>query len=88
MQRHGAGGVAAVVSKAMLYPAVYGAYTELYAGWSESVTGEGPLYVVPWGRDGRNGLSVDVRKWLEVEGEDGAMRKLWSWCEKETKSFR
>lgn len=64
----------------LVYPPVYGAYTELYAGWSEEAgkpEGEGK-YVVPWGRFGV--LRPDVE-----QSQEGP--KLWEWCERESKPF-
>lgn len=71
----------------MLHPARFGAYTELWAGWSEEVKeeGEGKVYAVPWGRNALAETRADVVKALE-EGVVGA--KLWDWCAEETKAFR
>ena len=60
----------------LLYPAVYGAYTELWAGWAEEAAGG--RYVVPWGRVGR------VRGDLEESANAG---RFWEWCEKETRGY-
>lgn len=74
--------------KRLLYhKAIYGAYTELWAGWSEDVkSGEnGKVYAVPWGRDGLDEMRPDVVRSLD-EGE--VPRKLWDWCVGESKAFR
>lgn len=76
----------------LLYPAVYGAYTELYAGWSPGITagkhGNGG-YVIPWGRDGMAGLRNDVLAGLEGQekGGTGVAGEFWEWCERETEEF-
>ncbi|KAM0712494.1 hypothetical protein Q7P37_011591 [Cladosporium fusiforme] len=79
LQRHSTG-VEKFFIAFLLHPAVFGAYTELWAGWSEAAgkpENQGK-YVVPWGRFGvlRNDL---------VAGKDQA--KLWEWCERESKPY-
>lgn len=84
LQRHNAGLVAKIVMVALLYPAVFGAYTELFSGWSPDITKENDGgYVLPWGRLGGN------RKDLEEEmGKPGGIaEKFWDWCERESKAF-
>ena len=64
----------------LLYPAVYGAYTELWAGWSEEAGKEDmkPGYVAPWGRKGmvREDLAESVNQ-----------KRFWEWCERETEPY-
>jgi len=81
-----------VVSKAMTlflcYPAVYGAYTELYAGWSQDITPAlSGCFIVPWGRVGN--FRADVVSSLRgaEEGGNGLAARFWDWCDKETKEF-
>lgn len=64
----------------MLYPPVFGAYTELFAGWSEDAgkPENQAKYVVPWGRFGMLRADVDANT-------DGG--KLWEWCERECKPY-
>ncbi|KAK5676781.1 short-chain alcohol dehydrogenase [Elasticomyces elasticus] len=59
---------------------VFGAYTMLYAGWSEEAGKKENWgkYVAPWGR------IVGVRPDIGAQGEAG---KLWEWCERETKEY-
>jgi len=66
-----------------LYSAIYGAYTELFCGWSSEVTAEkNGSYVWPWGRFG------PVRKDVEDEIKDGGnAEKFWTWCQKETQAY-
>jgi retinol dehydrogenase-12 len=64
----------------LVYKPVFGAYTELFAGWSEEAgkpENDGK-YVVPWGRFGE--LRADVKA-----SQDGV--KLWEWCERESKPY-
>ncbi|KAK5743671.1 short-chain alcohol dehydrogenase [Elasticomyces elasticus] len=60
------------------YQPVFGAYTMLYAGWSEEAgkRENWGKYVAPWGR------IVGVRPDIGAQGEAG---RLWEWCERETK---
>lgn len=64
----------------LLYPAVYGGYTELWAGWAEDAgkLSEKATYVGPWGR------VVKLR--ADLEGSVNQTR-FWEWCEKETKAY-
>lgn len=74
--------IESVVTKALIYPTVYGGYTELFAGWSpEAGKAENRgRYVGPWGR------FVILRKDI-AENKDGA-GMFWEWCEKETKQYQ
>jgi retinol dehydrogenase 12 len=69
----------------MLYPAVFGAYTELFAGWGEEAGAKekNGAYVIPWGRFGSP--RPDILK--EVGKEGGKAEKFWDWCENVTKEY-
>lgn len=59
----------------ILYPAVNGAYTELFAGLSPEVAEmEKGMWVVPFGR------VMKLRKDY-VDGGNG--REFWEWCEEQ-----
>lgn len=79
LQRH-TPWVGQLMLKILLYPAIYGAYTELYAGWAEEAGKEEMKgeYYGPWGRKVR--LREDLQKSAE-------QKRFWEWCEKETKDF-
>jgi retinol dehydrogenase-12 len=64
----------------LVYKPVFGAYTELFAGWSEEAgkPENDAKYIVPWGRFGE--LRTDVKA-----SQDGV--KLWEWCERESKPY-
>ena len=64
----------------LLFPAVYGGYTELFAGWSEDAgkPEAKAAYIGPWGR------FVMLREDLKDSKEAA---KFWDWCEKETKQY-
>lgn len=72
----------------LLYPARYGAYTEIYAGLSRdnpALASEQGSYLVPWGR------KFNVRKDLEeqvAKGPAGEAAKLFDWCDKVTAQFQ
>ena len=83
LQRHTAG-VMLKLADYMLYPAVFGAYTELYSGWSEDITiDKGISYVMPWGRDGSNLLRSDIQAAIG----QGLTDRVWDWCEGEVKGY-
>lgn len=73
------------LAESMLYPPMFGAYTELYSGWSDEVTAEkGITYIAPWGRNGTDLVRRDI-----VQGiQSGLAKKCWDWCEQETKTFQ
>ncbi|KAK5175743.1 short-chain alcohol dehydrogenase [Saxophila tyrrhenica] len=85
LQRHNTDFASRIVSRLMLFPAVFGAYTELFAGWAEEAGMEERhgAYVIPWGRFGS--YRQDVR--IEVGKQGGNAEKFWDWCERGTKEF-
>lgn len=69
------------------YRAVYGAYTELFCGFSSDLTMEnGGGYVVSLGRVGTDLLRNDVKNatMAAKNSEDGIATKFWEWSVKET----
>lgn len=82
LARHTAG--AALVSW-LMHPAVYGAYTELYSGWSPDITvDKGITYVMPWGRDGTATVRDDIMQGIK---NDDLANKFWKYCEEETTQY-
>ena len=74
----------------LTYPAKYGAYTELYAGWSEEMGRQehNGGYVIPWGRvsDVRSEVQREVDRGLQ--GDEGSKAtRFWDWCARETKAY-
>lgn len=72
----------------VLYPAILGAYTELYSGFSEDVTtNNNGCYIGPWGRilDVRDDVRESCQR-PETSG-NGIAKKFWSWSEKECRQF-
>ena len=79
LQRH-VPWIGQMVLKLLLYPTVYGGYTELYAGWGEDSGKQERkgAYYGPWGRVVR--LRADVQ-------DSPVQKEFLAWCEKETKPF-
>lgn len=69
----------------MLHPMIYGAYTELFAGWAEEAgqADKNGAYIIPWGRFGDYRADVAA----EVNKEGGNAEKFWDWCESATKQY-
>ncbi|KAI1617119.1 short-chain dehydrogenase [Exophiala viscosa] len=68
----------------LLYPAIFGAYTELYSGLSPDLTiKEQGVYIVPWGR--RASVRPDLVAELGKEG--GSPERLFEWCDRVTKQY-
>lgn len=79
LQRHSAG---AFLARWLLYHARFGAYTELWSGWSEDVTIDKKMtYIMPWGRDGSTDFRSDVLAGIE---HGGSVEAFWKYCEEET----
>ena len=75
--------------KMLLHDPKLGAYTELWAGFSEDVKSEdGGRYVIPWGRWHPN-PRLDIMAGLQgrEEGGTGIAQEFWEWCEKQTVGF-
>ncbi|VEU24218.1 DEKNAAC105469 [Brettanomyces naardenensis] len=73
-------GMLAVISP--IYPPAYGAFTELFAVLSPSITTKNDgNYVNPWGRLGR--IRPDVKEGME--GENG--EKVWKWLKEQVSKY-
>jgi len=89
LQRHLGAVTAFFLDKLLLYPTIYGAYTELWSGWSPDLTAShNGAYIGPWGR------VLDIRKdhvaamKSQKEGGTGIAAKFWDWCDSTTKQYR
>ena len=72
----------------MLYPAKFGAYTELYAGLAPDITPENNgCYIIPWGR--MMEPRADLRNAMKGKDEGGAgtAAAFWDWCETQTSKY-
>jgi retinol dehydrogenase-12 len=73
---------------ALLKPAIFGAYTELWAGFSPQVTAEqNGHFIVPWGRFGA--LPPNIEKGLrsQKDGGSGLAEQFVEWCQRETQAY-
>jgi retinol dehydrogenase-12 len=87
LQRHLPSLVVSLMS-IMLYTPIHGAYTELFAGLSPTVTPEqNGAWVIPWGRFGvpRKDLVLAAKE--ESEGGLGTAKKFWEWSEEQVKEY-
>lgn len=74
--------------KALAYPAIQGAYTELWAALSPEVTpAKSGAYVYPWGRFGDLPVGIEEAIKSEAEGGSGVADKFIAWCDRETEPF-
>jgi retinol dehydrogenase-12 len=88
LQRHSNTLPERIINKMLLYPAIYGAYTELYAGWSHGVTAsQNGAYVAPWGRVYKQRVDIIAGMKRKSEGGTGHGEMFWDYCEKETGKY-
>lgn len=72
-----------------MWPPVYGAYTNLWAGLSSEVTiKDGGSYAIPWGK-----WHIQPKKEFlnalksEEEGGTGEALLFWNWCDEQTRQY-
>lgn len=88
LPRHALPGAYALLSF-ILHPPIMGAYTELYAGWSEQLgVDDSGSYIIPWGRKGTYRADIAESLKTKAEGGSGKAEAFWNWCEKETSAFK
>ncbi|KAI0109793.1 NAD(P)-binding protein [Daldinia grandis] len=88
LQRHWAGLDQWIVDKFMMYPAILGAYTELWTALTPELTPDkSGAYVYPWGRFGSLPAGVETSIKEESEGGTGVAAKFVEWCRKQTEAF-
>ncbi|KAJ6789019.1 hypothetical protein PWT90_09138 [Aphanocladium album] len=69
-------------------PAKFGAYSELFAGFSPEVTEEhNGAFAIPWGRFGKLPGHVANALKTKEQGGTGTSARFWEWCEQETKPY-
>jgi retinol dehydrogenase-12 len=67
---------------------VYGAYSELYAGFSPDVTArENGGHLMAWGRKAYLPLEAASGLKSKAEGGTGAAPKFFEFCDRETKNY-
>lgn len=68
---------------------MYGAYTELFAGFSPEITGkENGGYIIPWGRIGSVPEHMAPGMRSKLQGGTGLSDQFWNWCEAVTQLYR
>ncbi|KAF7553336.1 hypothetical protein G7Z17_g3716 [Cylindrodendrum hubeiense] len=76
------------IRKFVCYPAINGAYTELFAGLSPEITIENTgIWVVPWGRFAPIRADLQKGSLPESEGGSGMAEKFWAWSEDQIKQY-
>jgi retinol dehydrogenase 12 len=76
-----------IITQWLCSDAVFGAYTELYAGLSSDLSlakGDQGAWIIPWGR--KDNMRPDMLEEAK-KGEKGLGGKLWDWCESITKEY-
>ncbi|OAQ96967.1 hypothetical protein LLEC1_05704 [Akanthomyces lecanii] len=69
-------------------PAKFGAYSELFAGFSPSITAaHNGRFAIPWGRLGTMPGHIEAALKSKEHGGTGASRRFWEWCEQETAPY-
>ncbi|KAJ5328850.1 NAD(P)-binding protein [Penicillium brevicompactum] len=73
----------------VMWPARYGAYTELYAGLSPDLTIEKHVgaFIWPWGHVGYLRPDIEDSLRSQEEGGSGKATQLLTWCDREVKNF-
>ncbi|KAI3334436.1 hypothetical protein F4824DRAFT_501951 [Ustulina deusta] len=70
------------------YPAVNGAYTQLWAGLSLDLSlDKSGSFVAPFGRFYPMRSDLEAATKLESEGGNGSTQKFWDWSEEQLKPF-
>ena len=73
----------------VMWPARYGAYTELYAGLSPDLTIEKHVgaFIWPWGHVGYLRPDIEDSLRSQEEGGSGKAAQVLTWCDREVKNF-
>ncbi|TPX08593.1 uncharacterized protein E0L32_009932 [Thyridium curvatum] len=73
----------------ILHPTIFGAYTELYAGFSPDISmANTGSFLAPWGR--LSNVTKDLTKSItpQSQGGTGASEKFWDWTEGQIKPYQ
>jgi len=88
LQRHWTGVGHWITDKCLLYPPIYGAYTELWTVLTPELTPDkSGAYVYPWGRFGSLPAGMETLTKRESEAGTGIAAKFVEWCGKQTEAF-
>jgi len=88
LQRHWGGITILLMKKLLFFPAIYGAYTQLWAALSpDFMPAHSGSYVYPWGRFGSVPVGIEASMKAPFEGGTSLASQFLSWCEKQTESY-
>lgn len=89
LQRH-LPAIASYIIGLITYDVKFGAYTELFAGWSDEAgqPENNAKFIWPWGRFGSYRQDIAQGLLSEQEGGTGVAARFWEWCEQETKQYK
>ncbi|KAH8895488.1 NAD(P)-binding protein [Thozetella sp. PMI_491] len=78
-----------ILRHTILYPTIYGAYTELFAALSPQMTlaKTGSWTVVPWGRVNPIRKDLLAATKTKAEGGSGIAEKFWEWTEDQVRPY-
>ncbi|KAH8807806.1 hypothetical protein F5884DRAFT_704123 [Xylogone sp. PMI_703] len=72
----------------LVYPPIYGAYTELFAGLSPDVTlDKSGAWLQPWGRFDAQRSDLETGSRSKAEGGTGMAESFWEWSEEQVKQY-
>ncbi|KFA64338.1 hypothetical protein S40285_02902 [Stachybotrys chlorohalonatus IBT 40285] len=66
---------------------IYGAYTELFAGFSADIKGKEYPYVIPWGRIVPLRKDIAASAKPKSQGGTGVATEFWDWTEREVAKY-
>ncbi|KAI0162108.1 hypothetical protein GGR57DRAFT_453143 [Xylariaceae sp. FL1272] len=88
LQRHWTGLGSWLTTQLFVYPAIFGAYTELFSAVTPELTPTlSGAYVYPWGRLGPLPDGVEMALKTQAQGGPGVSAKFISWCERQTAAY-
>ncbi|RYP19576.1 hypothetical protein DL765_003303 [Monosporascus sp. GIB2] len=77
-----------ILRKTLLYPPIYGAYTNLFAAFSSLITSENSgHFVAPWGKLWTVSKEMIAASKAKSEGGAGTARDFWDWTETQVNQY-
>lgn len=71
-----------LLRKTVLHPPVYGAYTNIFAGFSPEITLENSgTHVAPWGQFWKVSKDMQDAAKPKTQGGTGIASEFWEWCD-------
>ncbi|PGH26792.1 hypothetical protein AJ80_01558 [Polytolypa hystricis UAMH7299] len=89
LQRDLTSWMTAILNHTILHDTRFGAYTELFAGLSPTITeAQNGAYIGPWGRmDNKRPTGMAASLKSKEEGGSGNAAEVWEWCERKIKEY-